>query len=96
MIVEWILKFSCIVAAYIMSPFFKSAFMTMINRRRILRRGNAWRLKTYEEITREIERNAKSSLMYFGQGDLENAKRQATDAATYSVFLLKKIEEVHK
>lgn len=91
----WIAEFFCLVAAHLLSPFFRGSFVSMINRiKKNTDKGDNWKKKTYEELVGQVERNVKSSLMYWVAGDRINAKRQATDAATYSIFLMKKIEDV--
>ena len=91
---DWIAEFICLVAAHLTSPFFKSSFFSIVMRmKRSGKVGDKWKSETYEELVHQVERNVKSSLMYFAQGDMSNAKRQATDAATYSVFLMKKIND---
>lgn len=90
---NWIAEFFCLVAAHLMSPFFKSSFVSITMRMRQNKtKKDSWKHKSYEELVRQVERNVKSSLMYYAQGDLTNAKRQAVDAATYSTFLIKTVE----
>lgn len=93
----WVAEFFCLVAAHLFSPFFRTSFVGMVKRiNKNTDKGDNWREETYEELVRQVERNAKSSLMYWTVGDRVNAKRQAIDAATYSVFLVKKIEEANR